>query len=444
MGSLSADYTGPNAINKFTYATIGIHDPPPGCDGRGGGLDGPQVVPPSGSPASGSAAAAVFLADNTFTITITAHGIMLLDVTGAKLRAGAPGEVGPMIFDLGPPDAWWDLEGQGIARVFDGVLPAAYVDDLLAGRTYVELYTVAYPAGEIRGQLTAPLIYTNSEDLDDPFMVTRAGGHCGVDGDATDVQTVLGLVNTAWNVSATENNALADDFVVPPGQRWIIDGLMFYVYQVDAPGPTITSIDYAFSTTDLLGQPQPAWATAYVAANATKVFKKRDTEPPSAGCQRRIQEVFVPLTPAHDASEGRHWLAWRATGSGYYYGPWNPPVVIPSQLQKDGANGLQSLGGALFQYVTDAGTGTQQDFVFSLTGTVMGLHLGDRGDLNCDGSIDCLDVDPFVVALTGTSPYYEEYYAQHPGCEHALADTNDDGSLDGLDIDAFVALLVGG
>jgi hypothetical protein len=444
IGSIRANYATPTAIAELAYATVGIHDPPPDCDGREGGMDGDQVVPPSGSPAFGTAAAAIFLADNTFTISITVYGTVLVDVTGAKLRAGARGQTGPVILDLGPPEQWWDLEGQGIARVVDGVFPAAYVNDLLAGRTYVELNTISYPAGMIRGQLVAPPMYTNSEDLDDPFKVTRAGGHCGVDGDATDLQTVLGLLSMGWPVSAPENYALADDFVVPSGQTWIIDGLMFYVYQVDAPGPTITSIDYAFSTTDLLGQPQPAWATAYVDSTATGVFRKRDSDSPSSGCQRRLQEVFVPLTPAHVASEGRHWLAWRATGSASYYRPSNPPVVIPGQLQKYGANGLQSLSGATFQYATDGGTGTRQDFVFSLTGTVMDQYLSDRGDLNCDGSVDILDVDPFVLALLSTPPYCEEYYAQQPGCEHTLADTNGDGNTDGSDIAAFVTLLLDG
>ena len=66
------------------------------------------------------------------------------------------------------------------------------------------------------------------------------------------------------------------------------------------------------------------------------------------------------------------------------------------------------------------------------------------GDLNCDGSLNSLDIDPFVLALTSTPPGYPEYYTQHPNCEALLADCNDDGSINSLDIDPFVDLLTGG
>ena len=63
------------------------------------------------------------------------------------------------------------------------------------------------------------------------------------------------------------------------------------------------------------------------------------------------------------------------------------------------------------------------------------------GDLNCDGSLNSLDIDPFVLALTSTPPDYLEYYAEHPDCDATLADTNTDGSINSLDIDPFVDLL---
>ena len=62
-------------------------------------------------------------------------------------------------------------------------------------------------------------------------------------------------------------------------------------------------------------------------------------------------------------------------------------------------------------------------------------------DLNCDGSVDSLDIDPFVLALSSTPPSHAEYYAEYPNCDHLLADCNSDGTLDSLDIDPFVTLL---
>ncbi len=62
------------------------------------------------------------------------------------------------------------------------------------------------------------------------------------------------------------------------------------------------------------------------------------------------------------------------------------------------------------------------------------------GDLNCDGLIDKLDIDPFVQALV--SP--ELYAASHPGCAAALGDVNADGVINPFDIDPLVLLLTGG
>ncbi|MBU0638128.1 MAG: hypothetical protein KKB50_04625 [Planctomycetes bacterium] len=64
------------------------------------------------------------------------------------------------------------------------------------------------------------------------------------------------------------------------------------------------------------------------------------------------------------------------------------------------------------------------------------------GDLNCDGSIDGFDIDPFVLVLGDSEPY-DNYYAQYPNCDHMLGDINEDGLINGFDIDAFVILLGG-
>jgi len=53
------------------------------------------------------------------------------------------------------------------------------------------------------------------------------------------------------------------------------------------------------------------------------------------------------------------------------------------------------------------------------------------GDLNGDGNVDGLDIDPFVRVLTGGEPF------------NPAADLNADGGVDGLDIDPFVKRLTG-
>jgi hypothetical protein len=54
-----------------------------------------------------------------------------------------------------------------------------------------------------------------------------------------------------------------------------------------------------------------------------------------------------------------------------------------------------------------------------------------NGDVNFDGDVNGLDVDPFVAAVLG-------------GSYDAPADMNGDGAVDGLDVDPFVAAVVSG
>jgi outer membrane protein assembly factor BamB len=62
------------------------------------------------------------------------------------------------------------------------------------------------------------------------------------------------------------------------------------------------------------------------------------------------------------------------------------------------------------------------------------------GDMNCDGSVDFDDINPFVTALVGRAGYE----ARYPECRYVNADCNDDGNVDFDDINPFVALLVQG
>lgn len=61
------------------------------------------------------------------------------------------------------------------------------------------------------------------------------------------------------------------------------------------------------------------------------------------------------------------------------------------------------------------------------------------GDLNCDGTTDVFDIDPFVMTLLDP----EGYAAAFPACNASLADINEDGTVDVFDIDPFVELLLG-
>jgi hypothetical protein len=59
------------------------------------------------------------------------------------------------------------------------------------------------------------------------------------------------------------------------------------------------------------------------------------------------------------------------------------------------------------------------------------------GDLNCNGSVDFGDINPFVLRLTNPAGYQAAY----PGCPDANGDINGNGSVGFDDINPFVALL---
>lgn len=63
--------------------------------------------------------------------------------------------------------------------------------------------------------------------------------------------------------------------------------------------------------------------------------------------------------------------------------------------------------------------------------TLAGLVSCDACDMNCDGQVDSLDIEPFLDMLfAGAEP-----------CEHCTGDVNGDGTIDALDIEPFIDCL---
>ena len=114
-----------------------------------------------------------------------------------------------------------------------------------------------------------------------------------------------------------------------------------------------------------------------------------------------------------------------------------------AELYLDGSSVLAAgesvrLGNAFDPSVFGSGNDGDLTFQFSLASGeivngVVEYMIGTvvLGDVNLDGIVNGLDVDPFVdVLLNG--PYQTE------------ADMNEDGEVNGLDVDPFVAAVVGG
>jgi hypothetical protein len=121
-----------------------------------------------------------------------------------------------------------------------------------------------------------------------------------------------------------------------------------------------------------------------------------------------------------------------ATAGGIYQGNASD-CVTTSCPQPQGACCLPAPGGC--RYVPQADCGT-------LGGTYMGNATTcpttppcpGTGDANGDAATNGLDMDCFVICLTGTAP---------PACNCGVADMNGDGVLDDDDIQLFVCLLLG-
>ncbi len=91
------------------------------------------------------------------------------------------------------------------------------------------------------------------------------------------------------------------------------------------------------------------------------------------------------------------------------------------------------LGGFVVAWVDNANYPTSADVLAQIVGVA--THV--LGDVNCDGVVDFLDINPFVLLLSDPGAWH----AAFPYCPESNGDCNGDGRVDFLDINPFVALL---
>jgi hypothetical protein len=122
-------------------------------------LTGAQEVPAVATTYTGESTVSVDATHTTITVATT-HTIPPANTTIAHIHVGAVGVSGPVIFNLvttGPVPSSFNntltnanLTPQSAAGVnsFEDA-----VNKILAGETYVNIHSMTYPNGEIRGQL---------------------------------------------------------------------------------------------------------------------------------------------------------------------------------------------------------------------------------------------------------------------------------------------------
>jgi hypothetical protein len=90
---------------------------------------------------------------------------------------------------------------------------------------------------------------------------------------------------------------------------------------------------------------------------------------------------------------------------------------------------ISDMSAGLFFTLTpnDAASASTQYYVLPMT----------PGDLNCDGSVNLGDINPFVLALSNPA----RYHATYPTCNILNGDINNDGYVNVRDINGFLRLL---
>ncbi|TWT45521.1 Thermophilic serine proteinase precursor [Phycisphaerae bacterium RAS1] len=106
------------------------------------------------------------------------------------------------------------------------------------------------------------------------------------------------------------------------------------------------------------------------------------------------------------------------------------PSLLPVELES-----------ALISTVTDLGPeGFDDEFGWGRVNALAAVRsVTPLGDSNCDGQVNVLDINAFVLALSDPAAYA----ALYPGCARIRADINGDGAVDVLDINEFVAVIAG-
>lgn len=122
-------------------------------------LDGAEQVPPTASLGTGMGMLELRADQEQLSVTLNVTG--LTDIQSAHIHAGVPGSNGPVLFVLSAVPFTSslvvvldsdDLVAAADLQITDWL---AAIDQIIAGRTYINVHTTTVPGGEIRGQILA-------------------------------------------------------------------------------------------------------------------------------------------------------------------------------------------------------------------------------------------------------------------------------------------------
>ena len=193
---------------------------------------------------------------------------------------------------------------------------------------------------------------------------------------------------------------LADNFVVPAGQRWTVSSFSFMVYQTGAaaaaspvgelairvwngrPGAVGANVVFGDAATDRLGT-----------ATDALTYRIFNSQVPTAanvpGSTRKVWEVAATVAPALVLLPGSYWVSWSSAasnGNAHFY----VPVTTPGARTQPGANAIQgSVTGTTTTWndIIDNGSNAatpapvNQDMAFKVFGTsiLLATRVGQPG-----------------------------------------------------------------
>lgn len=197
-------------------------------------------------------------------------------------------------------------------------------------------------------------------------LVTHPGQGPG-GADASVLDTANGLSTLGFG-ALVPTVAVADDFVVPHGQTWLVDGFNFFAYQTGAVGVSIMELYIAlYDRAPNEPGAQVVWGdlatNAVSGVTLTDIYRVNDFD--MTNSDRRIQLITASFDPI-PLSGGAYWLVWQLYGE-LPSGPWVPPVTYPGQ--DFSGNALQLVNG-VWSPIRDDGTLTYKAVPFQVTSPV--------------------------------------------------------------------------
>lgn len=159
---------------------------------------------------------------------------------------------------------------------------------------------------------------------------------------------------------------------------------------------------------------------------------------PAVQTQHRVNDLTLKVTaPDGTVYYGNYGLdtsSWSAPG-----GTADTKNLVENAFIQNPAAGVWKVDVMAVEVVEDSHLKTPSILDADYALVVSGVTRLSIGDLNCDGSVNFLDINPFVLALTNPAGYA----AAFPQCDISQGDINGDGVTNFADINPFVRLLTG-